>query len=96
MKKSSRIFYSATGIIALFIILLFINIAFSRINIRFDTTSEKLYSLSKNTKDILSSLEDDVIIKVFYSKNIISIPMGIKNYAKSILLNILRARYSRP
>lgn len=77
--------FSAGGVILVFIILILVNVIVSRLNLRFDLTEEKTYSLSKGTKEILSGLENDVTIKVFYSKDNVNIPVNIKSYAKRLL-----------
>ncbi|WP_207690380.1 DUF7088 domain-containing protein [Desulfonema limicola] len=47
------------------VILVLINIIFSRVNLRWDMTEDKLYSLSEGTKNILADMEQDVVIKYF-------------------------------
>ncbi len=47
------------------VIILFINIISSYVFHRFDLTSEKRYTLSKNTKDLLNNIKDVVYVKVY-------------------------------
>lgn len=58
------------SIIALFLILTFINALSSIYYIKFDLTSNKKYSLSKSTKDMLSNLKDPVTINAYFSKSV--------------------------
>ena len=73
---------SVTGLVALFLILIFVNIIVSYANIRWDVTEDNSYSLSDGTKNILSSLSEPVTIKFFYSQSNPDIPANIKIYAK--------------
>jgi ABC-type uncharacterized transport system involved in gliding motility auxiliary subunit len=75
---------SVTGLVALFLILIFVNIIVSYANIRWDVTEDNSYSLSDGTKNILSSLSEPVTIKFFYSQSNPDIPANIKIYAKEV------------
>jgi len=77
--------FSAGGLILILVILILTNVIIARANLRWDATEDNLYSLSDGTKDILSDLEKDVIIKVFYSKSNVSIPLNIKTYSRRML-----------
>ena len=77
--------FSAGGLILVFLIIVLVNFIFSSVNLRWDATEDKLYSLSEGTKRILSALEEEVVIKVFYSKSVVNMPTHIKNYAKRML-----------
>jgi len=79
-----RLVYSVAGLIVLFFIILFVNIIISYANLRWDLTEDKLYSLSKGTKHILSQLKFPVTIKFFYSKSNPHIPTYLKLYAKRV------------
>lgn len=76
--------FSVGGLILLLAILVLINIIFSRVNIRWDLTGDKLYSLSDGTKKILKHMEQDVTIKYFYTSDNENTPVHIKNYAKRV------------
>lgn len=84
-KGLGKSLFSAGGLILILLILVFVNFIFSRANIRWDATKDKLYSLSDGTQKIISNLEEDVVIKVFYSKSTLNIPAHIKNYSKRML-----------
>jgi len=72
------------GIVIVFLILIFANVLIAKMNIRWDATGEKLYSLSDATKGIASKLKNPVTIKFFYSEDNINIPANIKAYAKRV------------
>jgi len=77
--------FSAGGLILVLVILILANVIIARANLRWDATEDNLYSLSDGTKNILSGLEKDVIIKVFYSKSNVNIPLNIKTYSGRML-----------
>lgn len=72
------------GIVIVFLILVFANVLAAKMNIRWDATQEKLYSLSDSTKSIASKLKKPVTIKFFYSEDNINIPANIKAYGKRV------------
>lgn len=76
---------SVGGLVLVLLILVLLNIIFFQVNVRYDATEDKLYSLSEGTKQILSNLDEDVIIKVFYSKKMVNVPVHIKAYAQRVL-----------
>ncbi|GBC63286.1 ABC transporter [Desulfonema ishimotonii] len=84
-KLSGKSLFSGGGLLIVLVILILINLIFSRVNLRWDATGENLYSLSDGTRQILSDLKQDVVIKVFYSQDAAEIPVHIKNYAKRVL-----------
>ena len=75
---------SATGLVVLLAILILINVILSYANIRWDATEDKIYSLSKGTKNILSSLTQTVTVKFFYNKSERNLPANQKLYAKRV------------
>lgn len=77
--------FSAGGVIVILLTLVFINLIFSQLNVRWDATADDLYSLSDGTREILSDLERDVTIKFFYSRDNVNLPVHIKTYAKRML-----------
>ena len=62
-----KIYLSTLGLIILLVILVLGNLILSFANIRWDTTEDKIYSLSAGTRNILSEMSDPVDIKFFYS-----------------------------
>lgn len=72
------------GIVIVFLILVFANVLVAKMNLRWDASSEKLYSLSDATENIASNLKNRVEIRFFYSEDNINIPAHIKAYAKRV------------
>jgi ABC-type uncharacterized transport system involved in gliding motility auxiliary subunit len=81
----NRSLLSVSGLVLILLILIFANFLFAHTNFRWDITEEGLYSLSDSTKNIISSLDQEVTIKIFYSKSIVSIPVNIKSYASRVI-----------
>ncbi|MBR9980040.1 MAG: Gldg family protein [Desulfatitalea sp.] len=72
---------SAAGVIVVLLIIVCVNLIVSRVNARWDTTREKLYSLSEGTRVILADIERDVTIKLFYSRSLANTPVAIRTHA---------------
>jgi ABC-type uncharacterized transport system involved in gliding motility auxiliary subunit len=77
--------FSAGGIVLVFIIVVLVNMLVSRTTFRLDATEDNLYSLSEGTRTILSELEQDVVVKVFYSKHVVNTPAHIKTFAQRVI-----------
>ena len=77
--------FSAGSAVLMLVILVVVNILFSRTTLRWDATEDNLYSLSHGTRSILSELDQDVVIKVFYSKHVAGIPSNIKTFAQRVV-----------
>lgn len=82
-KNFQTILYSTVGVIALFIIVLALNVIFSATKKRIDLTEEKAYTLSSGTKAILSKLDSRVTIR-FYCSQGEEMPVFFKTYANRI------------
>lgn len=87
----NKILASKLGWLWLLVILIAINILASFIHTRFDLTKEKRYTLSKATKNLLASLDDDVQIDVFLKGEF---PAGFRRLANSTeeFLRLLKDR----
>ena len=83
--RSGKTFFSMGGLLLLLIILVLVNVLFSRVNLRWDATADNLYSLSDGTREILSNLKYDTVVKVFYTRDDTHTPAHIKNYAKRMM-----------
>jgi len=86
-KKSNdlkKTFVSTTGLLVLLVVLILLNVILSYANVRWDTTEEKIYSLSHGTRNILSNLAVPVNIQFFYSRSNRNLPTGIKVYARRV------------
>ncbi|MCP4688813.1 MAG: GldG family protein [Desulfobacterales bacterium] len=84
-KGFGKSLFSAAGLGLVLLILIFVNIIFSQFSPRWDATADRMYSLSDSTIDILSSLKEDVTIKVFYSQDAENTPNYLKTYARRVL-----------
>lgn len=80
VKKNTKEKHLIQGILLLLIIVL-INYISSNTFYRFDLTSEKRYTLSGVSKDLLGELDDVFYIKVYLDGDI---PIGFKHMAKSV------------
>jgi len=84
-QNISKSLFSVGGILLLLVIVILVNLLVSRVNLRWDLTQDNVYSLSDGTKRILSGLEQDVTIKLFYSRSNAGIPVSIKNYGNRLI-----------
>lgn len=86
-----KIITSRSGWLWLLLILIAINIVASFVHTRIDLTKEKRYTLSKATKDLLFTLDDDVQIDVFLKGEF---PAGFRKLANSTqeFLQLLKDR----
>ena len=84
-KGARKSLFSAGGLILLLLILVLVNFVFARVNLRWDATEDRLYSLSDSTREILTGLKENVTVKVFYSQDIVNTPVQIKTYASRLL-----------
>lgn len=62
--------YRAFSITLLFGILVILNILTETIVLRLDLTENNIYSLSKASKKVISNLEDPLLIRAYFSKNL--------------------------
>lgn len=79
-KKSK--FSRPIQIILILVILVFVNMLSGKMFFRLDLTSEKRYSISEETKEILRNLEDIVLVRVYLDGEL-NIPFN--NFKKSII-----------
>ena len=84
-KDISKTLFSVGGLLLVFLIVILINVIFSQFNFRWDTTKEKLYSLSDASETILSGIKENVTIKLFYSKSVDNLPLQIKNFGPRLI-----------
>lgn len=81
----------ATGAILIAAILATLNIISDFVYLRLDFSQGKIYSISKATKKTLLSLEDPVIIELYYSKKLPLQIMVMKDYFADISKEYCRA-----
>ncbi len=67
------------------IILVLINLVGTNLFFRLDLTSNELYSLSKASKNVVSTLKEPLTINVFFSKNLPSPYNNIERYLHDLL-----------
>lgn len=84
-KRIGKTMFSAGSAVLVLVILVVVNILFARTTLRLDATQDNLYSLSDGTRTILSELDQDVVIKVFYSKHVVNMPSNIKTFAQRVI-----------
>jgi len=84
MKKSAAsLFSSATGLVALFLILVAVNYLASTVPLRLDLTEGKLYTLSESTRRMLRSLEAPVKIKLYVTRGE-HVPVPMRAFADRV------------
>ncbi|MGZ5136228.1 MAG: GldG family protein [Burkholderiales bacterium] len=94
MKRNREtLWYSAGGLIALFVILVAANFIVSAFNARVDLTQGHVYTLSPGTKAILSKLEAPVRIRFYYTQGSNAVPVALKTFAQRVedILNEYRS-----
>ena len=85
MKRSREVlWYSAGGIIALFVVIIAANFLISAFNARADLTEGDVYTLSPGTKAILTRLEEPVRIRFYYTQGGTAVPVGLKTFAQRV------------
>jgi ABC-type uncharacterized transport system involved in gliding motility auxiliary subunit len=76
--------FSTAGLVAMAILLVAVNLILSVVNLRVDCTEENLHTLSKGTREILAKLDTPVSIRFYFSRNVPTLPMTVKNYARRV------------
>lgn len=79
--SSQKFLTSVVGLIALLAVIIIVNFVASSLYLRWDITEAKTYSLTEGTKKMLSNLDRDVTIKLFYSSSLPGQPSYIKAFA---------------
>ncbi|MEI7900468.1 MAG: Gldg family protein [bacterium] len=80
----SRIGTGAAGLALLLVIIGAVNLIIANLRFRVDLTAEKLYTLSSGSKKVLGKLENDVVLKFYFSSSSAEMPMGLKTYANQV------------
>ncbi len=73
------------NIVYLFVVLVVLNFISSMVYVRADITANHRYTISKATRRVLSDLKDIVVIKVFFSKQLPSELLPVKNQVQDLL-----------
>ncbi len=72
------------GLVLLLVALGAVNLIVANLRLRRDFTQEKLYTLSKGSRTVLSKLDRDVVLKLYFSRSSAEVPMFIKTYARQV------------
>ncbi|MBT5927130.1 MAG: GldG family protein, partial [Verrucomicrobia bacterium] len=84
-KKQTDLFlYSSVGVIIMLVMVVLVNVISGHLKTRIDLTSEKLYTLSEGTKQILGELDTDVEIRFYATRDEKVMPPNFKNYISHI------------
>ncbi|MCB2147556.1 MAG: Gldg family protein [Deltaproteobacteria bacterium] len=84
-RRIGKTAFSAGSAVLVLVIVVLVNILMSHTTLRWDATEDNLYSLSQGTRTILADLNQDVVVKVFYSKHVVNIPSHIKTFAQRVI-----------
>jgi ABC-type uncharacterized transport system involved in gliding motility auxiliary subunit len=76
--------YSAVGVAAMFVVIIAFNVITARAKHRFDLTSERAYTLSAGTRNILSKLDTPIQIRFYCSRAENRMPVPLKAYAQRV------------
>ncbi|MCL2103894.1 MAG: GldG family protein [Kiritimatiellaeota bacterium] len=83
-KSYARFTTGALGLFCLLFIIGAVNMIVANLRIRADLTAEKLYTLSKGSREVLKKLDNDVTLKFFFSRSSTEMPMALKSYADQV------------
>ncbi|MDQ3624671.1 MAG: Gldg family protein [Verrucomicrobiota bacterium] len=84
-KKGFKIYlYSTVGVVAMFVILVAVNLIAARGKARIDLTAERAYTLSPGTRQILSKLDTPVQIRFYCTRGENAMPVFLKTYAQRV------------
>lgn len=75
---------SGTGLGAMFLLLILVNVIFSYSSLRWDATEEKSYSLSEGSRNILAKIEQPVSIMFFWNRGDVDLPRDVKLYGSQV------------
>lgn len=91
-KGLDTYFYSTVGVAVLFLLAIALNVIASRAKVRIDLTSERAYSLSQGTRNILAKLDTPIQIRYYCTRGDNRMPVQLKTYAERVedLLNEYR------
>jgi ABC-type uncharacterized transport system involved in gliding motility auxiliary subunit len=78
----SRTLMSAGGLALVLVILVLFNLLLGQASLRWDLTEDNIYSLSDGSRKILSDLEREVTLQIYYSEDANQAPMRLKTYAR--------------
>jgi ABC-type uncharacterized transport system involved in gliding motility auxiliary subunit len=76
--------YSTLGVLAMFVIVLAVNLIAARLKTRVDLTAEHAYTLSQGTRNILAKLDTPVQIRFYCTRGENRMPVPLKTYAQRV------------
>jgi len=79
-----KVVLSTTGLGMMLLLLILLNVIISYANIRWDTTEDRIFSLSQGSKNIVANLDEPVTVKFFYNRSNPNFPRNLKLYAKRV------------
>jgi len=84
LKKRSL--YSASGLIAIMILLVVINLLSGMFlkSLKFDMTADHLYTLADGTQNILSGLAEPITLNFYFSEKLFNASPRVANYGKRV------------
>lgn len=83
-NKLSVLLAGVSGAVVLAVAVIAINIIAARLYGRLDLTEDKIYTLSKGTKNILEKMSDGVVVKFYFSRSTKQLPTMIKTYGTRV------------
>ncbi len=85
-KKSNFTTYlfSSAGVVVMFLILVAVYVISGAVKHRFDLTSDRLFTLSDGTRNILKKLDTPVQIRFYCTQNASTMPVFLKTYAQQV------------
>jgi ABC-type uncharacterized transport system involved in gliding motility auxiliary subunit len=82
-KRTENFLYSGGGLIAVFAIVVLLNLVLGAPRARLDLTQGKLYTLSDGTRSVLGKLEGPVKIRLYFSQGA-EVPLPVKAYGRRV------------
>lgn len=92
-KQLETLLYSSVGVAILVVIVIALNLIFSRVGARIDLTADRVYTLSDGTRAILGKLDTPVQIRFYFSQSAPNLDPALRTYAQRVedLLHEYRA-----
>lgn len=82
-KKSEMFLYSTVGVVAMFLIVVVVNVLAGTLKFRADMTEHDLFTLSDGTRQILEELESPVEVR-FYRSEGVNMPSVMRTFANTV------------
>lgn len=74
----------AAGLLLLLAIIGAVVVTFGNLRLRHDFTADKLYTLSAGSRAVLGKLQNDVTLKLYFTRSSPAVPMFVKSYARQV------------